>query len=172
MAAVEFSASRKRLRSDDAAVLPRCDHTTRRNALASRVKQVPRVWCHPASAAGTAGVDEFLRFLGRSIGDAISDAQEISNSARGQLRDFRQSIHAAVDSRFDELEMKVNSMAAAKSAALERELVTVDAALQRWREDGSSICTTMSAVSDAELDAQHAALSSRIDDMEVQLSQR
>jgi len=54
-------------------------------------------------------------------------------------------------------------------SALERELVAVDAALERWRAESRAIRAESSAMSDAELMTEEAALSSRLDDLEAQL---
>ena len=76
---------------------------------------------------------------------------------------------AAVDSRFDELAARIDLLAASKAAALERELVTVDAALERWRADSGAVLEAVSSMPDADLALQYASLLSRLDDMEALL---
>ena len=92
-----------------------------------------------------------------------------AEAARSKLRELRLAVHAAVDERFDELERKVDAAEATKAMALERELVAVDAALERWRSDSAAFKDFVDALSDADLEAQHATLSSRIDDMGTRL---
>jgi len=45
------------------------------------------------------------------------------------------TLHAAIDSRCEELEARLSQAESTKIAALERELVTVDTALERWRSE-------------------------------------
>jgi hypothetical protein len=56
-----------------------------------------------------------------------------------------------------------------KTAALERELISVDAALERWRADSGVVRETVASLSDADLEEQYASLSSRLDNTEAQL---
>jgi len=48
---------------------------------------------------------------------------------------MRATLHAAIDARCDDLEAGLSRAESAKIAALERELVAVDAALERWRSE-------------------------------------
>ena len=160
---------KRRLRSPTSAAEPFFAASTR-TALASRLLETPHLWRHATAAAGASGVDEFLCHLGRSIADAALALPESAETARGQLRELRLVVHAAIDARFDELDQRIDSAQTAKSAALERELVAVDAALGRWRTDSAALSKAFISLSDAELESHHATLSSRLDDLESQLA--
>lgn len=154
--------SRKRVRQE-------CTMHSARVSFSERIKHVPACWRHAATAAGVASTDEFVRLVGRSVAEESVALTEAAEAARGRLREARLVIHAAVDARFDELELKLNAVHAAKAAALERKLVAVDAALENWRTDSANFTAAVSALSDSELETQRTALSSRLDDMEARL---
>ena len=159
------TVSRKRHRS---AVIT-ANVSGRKSPLIARLSELPLFWRHAASAAGVAGVDEFLRHLGRSVAEASVALTEAAEAAREQLREARLVIHAAIDARFDDLDVQVNAAEAAKAAALDRELVTVDAVLERWRAESTAFNATLEELSDSELETRHATLTSRLDDLELQL---
>ena len=69
----------------------------------------------------------------------------------------------------EELAASITASETRKVASLERELVAVDAALERFRTDSGVVQEAVSTLSEADLEAQHAALSSRLDGMEAQL---
>jgi len=82
---------------------------------------------------------------------------------------MRAVVHAAIDSQFEEVERSIHAVEASKAAALERELISIDAALERWRSDIRSFHDDVAALSDPELTAQHATLTSRLDAMQSKL---
>lgn len=140
-----------------------------RESLLSRASQCPRLWCRAEQATSDAGIDGFLCALGRKVSDALQSLSDSAESSRVQLREIRAVVHAAVNARFEEVEQAINAAEAVKSTALERELVSVDATLERWRGMHTSFNNDVAALSNTELIAQHATLSSRLDDMEVEL---
>ena len=156
--------SRKRLRLTAAS-----EPISARAALASRLLEVPQILRSRASAAGVDGIDEFLRQLGRSIAETMGLLPEAAESARQLLREKRLELHAAIDVRFDELDTLVKDAEAAKVAALERELVTVEAVLERWKKDSADIIGAATSLSDSAFETQHSALSSGLDDIEAQI---
>ena len=163
------AATRKRLRyiPGEAGTT---DASTRRCALAARVEPLsPHFWHHAASSHGVSGADAFLVHLGQSIAASLLSVAESSETARAQLREARTTLHAAIDARCDELGVSIASSEATKTAALERELVAADAALEKWRAVSTSVCEAVLSLTDADLEEQHASLSSRLDDMEAQL---
>ena len=139
-------------------------------SLASRLSQIPRTWHFAATKAGTSDIDGFICHLGRTVSEAINTLQSSAEAARARLRETRWAIHAAVDARFDDLELQVNTAVAVKSAALERELVDVDYVLERWRVDSAALGHSIAAIADTEFETQHALLSSRLDDVKSQLN--
>ena len=140
-----------------------------REALAARIDCIPASWRDAASAAGISGIDPFLCHLGRCVNAALHALPESAEAARLSLRILRSSLHDAIDARCNELECRINSSEAAKVAALERELVTIDAALERWRSDGTAVGAALASLSDTDLVVQQATLTSRLDDLETQL---
>ena len=158
-------ATRKRLREEALGETSK----PHRSALASRIHATPRFWHHDATAAGVAGAEAFLVHLGRSIAAALASTAESAEAARAQLQNSRAALHFAIDERCDALGARIDSTESAKSASLERELVAVDAALERWRAEAGAVGDAASSMSDTELEACHAALSSRLYDLEVQL---
>ena len=142
------------------------------SSLVSRVdaRATPRFWRHAASsAAGIAGAEGFLVHLGRSISAALQSVAESAATARTQLREAQAVLHAAIDARCEDLISCINSSEATKVACLERELIAVDAALERWRVDTGAVRESVSSLSDTELEVQHSTLSSRLDALETQL---
>ena len=103
------------------------------------------------------------------MSEALHSLSDSAESSRAQLREMRAVVYAAVDSRFDEAAQEIDAAVAAKLTALERELVSVDAALEHWRGENRSFRDDVAALSDEELEAQRAALSSRLDAMEAKL---
>ena len=141
-----------------------------KSVLASRVAPgIPPLWCRAASAAGASSIDTFLVYLGRSISSALQAVAESAETSRSQLFETRAALHAAIDLRCDELATTIESSEASKAASLERELVAVDAALERWQAESGSVCEAVSSLSQTDLELQLTALSSRLDDMESQL---
>ena len=158
--------TRKRLRDSVAADAL---SSTREN-LASRVAEAtPPFSFHAAASAGVVGTDTFLVHLGRSIAAAIQSLAESAEAARAQLRETRAAVHTSVDARCDELDRTIDSAEAVKAAALERDLVAVDAALDRWRAESSAVYDVISACTDADLILRHATLSGRLNDLETLL---
>ena len=141
------------------------------SSLASRVdaRGIPRFWLHAASSAGIAGAEGFLVHLGRSITSALQSVAEAAEAARAQLRETRAALHAAIDARCANLMACIDSSEAMKVACLERDIIAVDAALERWRADTGAVREAVSSLSDTELAVQHAALSRRLNAMEAQL---
>ena len=161
------SKSRKRVRDDCASGPPACNSI--RESLLSRAAQCPQLWCRAEKATSDAGIDGFLCALGRTVSEAVQSLADSAESSRAQLREMRAVIHAAVNARFEEVEQQVNAAEAAKSAALERELVSVDATLERWRSGYSTFRDDVAAISDSELKAHHAKFTSRLDAAEAEL---
>ena len=57
-----------------------------------------------------------------------------------------------------------------KVAALERQLVAIDDALERWRTESSAVSNFAADLGDADLVAQQSTLEARIDALEAQLA--
>jgi len=82
---------------------------------------------------------------------------------------MRAALHSAIDARCDELEAGLSRAESAKVAALERELVAVDAALERWRSETRVVQDAVATLSDEELMSRHAELIARLEGLEAQL---
>lgn len=171
-------ASRKRLRATALAThlgIHSALHSAspadiQRGTLSARVAQaIPTFWRRAASVAGVSGAEAFLLNLGRSVTSALHSVAESAEASRVVLQATRLALHAAIDTRCDELAARVNFVEEQKVSALERELVAVDAALESWRAESTAVREALSSLSDAELEAQFTTLSSRLDDMETQL---
>lgn len=162
-----LEGARKRVR-DTAYVMG--DVTTARSSLVSRVAELtPHFWRDVAASAGVCGADAFLVHLGRSLTSALSSLAESSEAARAELRAMRSTLHAAVDLRCDELGACIDTAEAGKVATFERELIAVDAALERWRTATAAVRDAVSSLPDIELVEQHATLSSLLNELEAQL---
>ena len=162
-----FPAARKRLRDE---TVDEIAGESFRRTLASRVDgKTPTFWRRATLAAGVTGTDAFLVHLGQSITAAMQSVSDSAEAARAQLRDARSALHAAIDTRCDELGAIIDSAEIAKAASLERELVAVDAALEFWRNDSAVVSSSLDALSDTDLASQYAALSTRLDGMEAML---
>ena len=143
-----------------------------RRALASRAAAdaIPPRWKACARDAGTRSVHDFLCSIGSSVTSALRVVAESGVSARFSLQDARSRLHAAVDIRCDDIESQLLTAESTKVAALERQLVAVDDALERWRTESSDLIHIAEGLSDTGLAAQQAALAARLDALEVQLS--
>ena len=142
-----------------------------RAALVSRIAQVavPRFWRHAAAAAGCLATDEFLCHIGRGISDALRTVAANAEAGRSQVAGLRATLHAAVDARCGQLHELVCASEATKSANLERELVAIDAALERWRTERRVAGDAAATLADAVIIAQHSALASRLDALDAEL---
>ena len=141
-----------------------------REAVISRVAhETPEIWRHAAASTGVSGTDPFLVHLGRSISDALTSVTSSAVSARVQLQETRLALHAAIDMRCDDLAASIDTAEAVKVAFLERELIGVDTALERWRSESGAILEAVSSMADANLYSHYESLSSRVDAMEAQL---
>ena len=163
------AATRKRLRDTPFESGTTAD-SIRRRALAIRVEPAaPHFWRHVASSHGVSGADAFLVYLGRSIAASLQAVTESAETARAQLCESRAALLAAIDARCDELGASIKSSEARKVASLERELVAVDAALERWRVESGAVREAVATLSDADLEDQHASLSFLLDNTEAKL---
>ena len=113
--------------------------------------------------------DAALIHLGRSVTDALRVVAENIELACDELHTTRLAIHASIDTRCDELERRIRDAGAVKNAALERELIAVDAALERWRSDSAIVREAVAGLPDVALVAQHTALLARLDGAEAQV---
>ena len=135
----------------------------------SRAKAMPAFWCGAALPAGINSVDAFLLHVGRSMTEALQTTYASAEVSRAQLRETRAALHAAIDARCDELATNIDSAEAGKAASLERELVNIDAALEKWRAESRAVHEAASSLSDADLLSQQPDFYSRLDDLEAQL---
>lgn len=94
---------------------------------------------------------------------------ESAEATHLELRRIFSAMHAALDVRREELDASVSAAEAFKVTALESELVAVDTALERLQRTRKSVRDVVATRSDNELVAQHAFLSSLLDDSEAQL---
>lgn len=141
-----------------------------RSGLSARVaEECLSSWSVAAASAGVSGNDAFMVHRGRSITAAMKSVVECAETARSQLRTTRSCLHAAIDTRCDELGAIIDSAEAVKVASLECELVSVDAALECWRTETRFVREAVSSLTDNEIEMQHVSLSSRLDGMEAQL---
>lgn len=83
------------------------------------------------------------------------------------MGELRQTLHAAVDARVDELLAQVDGAEAYKTAALERELVAIDAALEASRTELRAVCE---AGDDDDIVARHEELAARLDTLHAELA--
>ena len=149
-------ASRKRNRKGSPPVnlvldsAPERSASTLRAALSARVSEdtTPLYWQSIARGAGTTGTDAFICHLGRSVSTAMASLQDAAEASLAQLRETRMTLHAAVDARCDDLERSLQVAISTKTAALERELVSIDAALELWRSKGSLIRVETNTLTD------------------------
>lgn len=133
----------------------------------SDAKAAPAAWRDIIAAAG--GADSFLCHIGRSIADSIHKVAVSSEESRAELRSVRAALHSAVDSRCDELEARIHSAESTKIAALERDLCTVDTALELWRAEQRAAAEAAASLDNTDLVARQAELLSRMEAAEAQL---
>ena len=129
----------------------------------------PSFWRHLPAAVGAPGADAFLCHLGRSVLNAVRAVNETAEASRDRLFQLRSVLHAAIDGRCDELERLITGSEKYKIAALERELINIDATLERYRAECRAVGDAAAAAGEAEFVAQQAALSSRLGDIKTEL---
>lgn len=164
----ETTRKRQRDVNAEADTLGSSSVSSMRSSLATRVAS-SQFWRHAASSADLLGTDAFLVYLGRSIATALQSTAHSAEVSRAQLSETRSSLHAAIDARCDELNKLIDSDEFGKVDTLERELISVDAALEHWRTESAAVCEAASSLPDDEFYSQHAALLSRVGAMESQL---
>ena len=104
--------------------------------------------------------------LGRSISRALESVTAAAESARAKIEEMRRAIHAAVDARFDELAANLSSVEREKTVALERELISVDACLERARLERASVQDVVASPSGVGVTSE---LISRLDTLDREL---
>jgi len=126
-----------------------CDVSAVRAALARRASEgAAPSSCIPAAEHHVTGTDASLCRLGQCIASALQTLRRSAEAARVELCSIRATLHAAVDSRCDDLEAVLLKAQSAKVAALERELIAVDAALERWRSETRVVQDAVASLSD------------------------
>ena len=159
------TASMKRCRSPTEPVTAGRSVTSIKSTLASRVSHFDtHLLSNPPFST-----DSFLISLGISVTESLRTVSTLEQAARSRVREIRATLHAGIDTRCDELDASVCAAAAAKTAALERELVAVDAALEYLRSTCDTVREAVTTLTDADLVEQQVALSSRLDVLDAQL---
>lgn len=115
-------------------------------------------WQAAAAAAGVTGADAFLCHLSLSITTALESLAASAEAARTLLRS-----RASGKVANDELEVQISSAETVKRVALERELCTVDVALERFRAERGAAAEAASSLSDDDLIACHASVVAGLD---------
>lgn len=167
----QTSAMRKRFRESITPPGSPFPAAALRAALANRsgADSIPIRWRPAAAAMGISGTDAFICHLGRSVGDALRSVSETAEAARAQLRKTRAALIYAVNSRCDELEASITTAESDKIASLERELCSIDAALESYRADRGAVAEAAATLEDFEIASRHAELTARLDVVEAQL---
>ena len=88
-----------------------------------------------------------------------------AEAARALLRETRSNLHVALDARCEELRVSIDAAEQCKVGALERELVAVDFALERWRAEATAVREVLTSSTDTDLELGHVALTSRLDEL-------
>ena len=142
-----------------------------REQLSSRTSAayIPPFWRDEAARAGSATAEEFIRHLGRAVSAALLAFPGVAEATRAQVREIRATLHAAVDLRCDTLESSINTAEATKAASLERQLVAIDGALERWQSEREAIKEAVDDSRISEPTAKFSALSARLDGLEAQM---
>ena len=137
-----------------------------RDAPVDSLAPVARAQNAAASTGCTRVTKETLICLGRSVAAALESVASTAEATRAQLRDTRSALHAAIDVRCDELGACISAAEASKVAILERELVTVDTLLERWRPASGAAREHEISVVHGGFEAPRADLSSGLDELE------
>ena len=120
-----------------------------------------------AADAGVLGADAFLC---RLMGSVVAALELLAASADAS-RAYLQLVRAANDfhPHFDDLQGAIDHAESVKRTALELELCAADAALEGLRIVRGAVAEAAGSLGNAELVAQHAVLSARLDAAEAQL---
>lgn len=168
----KMPATRKRVREAANTPLPvPASPAMLRTALATRSggAPFPAAWRAAATAVGVSSTDAVLCHVGRSIVAALQAVPAMAEAARSELRSMRAALLVAVNARCDELEAGIHAAECAKIASLERELCAIDSGLEQWRVETYAAAEAAASLDDAEIVAEHATLSARLDAAEAQL---
>ena len=138
--------------------------STALSALHTRAQWLPPDWRPAADALGISNVDAFMCSLVHRITACQDEVAANAAESRARLLEMRRVLHVAIDTRVDDLLGKVDRVEAEKLAALERELVTVDAQLERYRSETLALRELAESLNDndPELDAKKADLAVRL----------
>lgn len=134
--------------------------------LLARIDAAPPSVQGAAARYGVAGADAYLCALGREIAGSLRDVHASAEEARAGLRSNRAALHAAVDARIAELEALLDSKESDKAAAIERELLRVDGALERTRQEHAAVRIAVESTPPGEF----AALAARLDGVDALLA--
>lgn len=134
----------------------------------ARSRALPPHWQEHAEVAGADDLDAFLCYLGRSTAATLHALSASAEAARSSLREMRAALHAAVDARIEALARRVDEAEKIKAAALERELVAIDTALETARAVAAA-CSCESGTEDTDVQ-RHADLARRLNDLSSLLS--
>jgi hypothetical protein len=115
-------------------------------------------------AAGALDVDVRLCRASSEANDTIGALRANAEAGFLSIADRRASLHAAVDARMDALDSLLAAELSAKVAALERQLINIDAALDRFRADQRAF-SDAALLSDSALAAAGPALLARVDEL-------
>jgi hypothetical protein len=115
-------------------------------------------------------VDEVLCAMGKAVAASLRSVEESAEEARQHLLSLRAALHAAIDTRFEDLLASLDAARCAKVSALERELEQVDAALERTRQEHAAAREAVASKSDSELDALSVDLTARLKDVSALLA--
>lgn len=122
-----------------------------------------------SAAAGMIGTDAILCRLACSASYGLRRLVAYAEAVRVQLRTVRELERIKRALRNCDQEAHMTTADSVKVATLELELFSVDAVLRRWRAERSAVTEDADSLSDAELVAQHAELTARLDAADARL---
>lgn len=140
------------------------ESSTALSALLSREQWLPPHWRPAAGALGISNMDAFMCSLVHRTTTCSDEVSANAAESRVRLLEMRQALHVAIDTRVDDLLRKIDRAEAEKLAALERELVAVDAQLERYRSETVALREIVESLDDRDpdLDAKKADLAVRL----------
>jgi TPR repeat protein len=142
-----------------------------REALQARIAptSTPPFCEHLSAALKILGTDGIVCSFGKAVAAAMTSLDASFEASCQEVEHFRSLAHAAINDRADELIQQLTAARGAKASTLERQLESIDSALESLRCEHAAARDAAETLNDADLVAHHPELSARLDAVDASL---
>jgi hypothetical protein len=134
-----------------------------RNKILGRITNLEPLWAAAATLYRAApNLEAILQAIGKDIAASLNIISDTAESERRRLQALRACAHTAIDVRFEELVLALDSAAGVKISSLEHELVRIDDALEQTRRNFKDARNAAMTLGDAEFSEVYVDMSARL----------